>query len=165
MSVDTAAFEVTDALGADFIYLQPVGEQRFDPVTVAVGVGVAVFTLLAKAILDGITDAVKAETKSIVEPAVRAVARRAREYLRRPFEPAESGEAMLRKRLDEAREQTEAARQALRRLPGEGLEALPGAMASAIRQSLKDQGLPDAASVRVEAVVRAQVELLVKRTS
>jgi hypothetical protein len=165
MSVDTAAFEVTDAIGADFTYLQPPGEQRFDPATVAVGIGVAIVTLVAKAIVDGIADAVKSETKSIVAPAVQAVSRRAWEYLRRPFAPAERDATALRRRLDEARDESEAARQALRGLPAASVDTLPGAVAAAIRSSLTEQGVPPTAAVRVEVVVRAQVELLIERGS
>jgi hypothetical protein len=164
MSVDTTALEVTDALGPDFTYLQPTGEQRFDPATVALGIGAAVVTLVAKAILDGVRDAIKAETKSIVAPVVGAVTRRAREYLRRPFEPTERDAAALRTRLDEARNETEAARRALRGLPA-GLDTLPGAVAAAIQSSLTAQGVPSAAAARVEVVVRTHVEILIQRDS
>jgi hypothetical protein len=165
MTMDAAAFEVTDALGADFIYLQPPGEQRFDPVTVAVGVGAAIVTLVAQAIVAGISDAVKSETKSIVTPAVQAIARRARQYLRRPFDAAERDTTALRTRLDEARIESDAARHALRGLPASNLESLPGAMAAAIRASLAEQGVPATAAIRVEVVVRAQVELLIEGTN
>jgi hypothetical protein len=162
MTVDTIALDVTDALGPDFTYLQPTGEQRFDPATVAIGVGAAVVTWVATAILDGVKDAIKAETQSIVAPVVAAVTRRAREFLRRPFASTERSAAGLRQRLDEARDETDAARQALRALPAASLDSLPGAVAAAIRSSLTEQGVPAPAAGRVEVVVRAQVELLIE---
>src|SRR5260370_29136376 len=98
MNVQDAAFEVKDALRDDFTYLQPVGEQRFDPVTVGLSIGLWVLSAAADGIVEGVRETIKDQAKSVIVAMAGAVKRRVRDYLRHPFEPGESDIEVIKQR-------------------------------------------------------------------
>ncbi len=66
IDTESASFEIADAIGNDFTYLQPPGEQRFDPVSVAVLLGLWMLSAVAEGIRDGIKETTADQTKLLL---------------------------------------------------------------------------------------------------
>jgi hypothetical protein len=164
MNTDAAALEVTDALGPDFIYLQPPGEQRFDPSAVAIHLGYLIIAAVGLGIGAAIKDTAKDATKSLIAAVTAAVRQRASAQLRRPFQSGKGGEEAVRQSQREAREAIEAVGHVLGDVSPALHAALPGAVAAAIRESLSERRVPESAGARVERVITIHVRTLIEES-
>jgi hypothetical protein len=156
-------FQVSDALGQDVTALQPSGEQRFDPATVGAMVALWLMKAVAEGVREGIQEASKDETKPVVTAVIAALKRRAPSYLKRPFQPGESGTDVLRRRQHEVQEDIKEARAVFGQLRGRAVGDLAGPIAVTVRDSLQEQALgrlPEPAAERVERIFQVQVQML-----
>jgi hypothetical protein len=160
--IDTrnASEELADAISTDLMYLQPADEQRFEPVTIAVVVGLWVLRAVADGIRDGIKEAAADETKKALPTVAKKVKTILPQWLRRAFSRSEAGPPS-----DEDHAETQdalaAAKDAAVKLNVELYRQLPEVVSAAVRETLASEGLPDRAASRVEQVLRVQVEMAI----
>jgi len=158
----SAANDLADAFGADLTYLQPPDEQRFDPATVAVMVGLWVLRAVAEGVRDGIKEAAADRTKAVVPAVMDKVKGLLPRWIARGF---------ARKDADGPTDQDHAetatvlmaARDAAAGLDPALGHQLPDAVATAVREVLAAQGLPGRTAARVEQVLRVQVEIVLSQ--
>ena len=153
-----AADDLADALGVDLTYLQPPDEQRFDPVSVAVLVGLWVLHAAADGIRDGITEAARDGTKDVLSTVGSAIKDRVPARVRDAFARTQS-EPPTEDEYAETETALSAARAAVVSLDPDLSRRVPEAVAAAVREALLAQGLPPRAAGRVEQVLRVEVHV------
>ncbi|MCP2167190.1 hypothetical protein [Goodfellowiella coeruleoviolacea] len=166
IDVDTAAFDLADALGADFVYLEPPEARRIDQAALAITLAV----WLLRAVADGITQGARGAAAraraggpaaTVRAGTVRAVTALVRKYVARAF-LAGANRSALAGQCAALRRSVAAAEDASAGLAGELARQLPAAIGAAVRDALRAAGLPAAPALRVERAVHAQVALIVR---
>jgi hypothetical protein len=91
---------------------------------------------------------------------VEAVKRLTRDYVRRAFGSSETDKEALEQRRREVEAQTMTAREAIAELPSDTQKDLINPVAVAVREGLRERGLPEKPGDRVQRVVEVQVRVL-----
>jgi hypothetical protein len=161
LDVDSAAFDIVDALGPDFVCLQPTEEPHFDPTEVAYLIATSVLTVTGQGVLQGIKDLARSATVTLLD----GVTRRVKELLGRSIPEAfsaEAGQDELEAHRTSAVQALIAAQQASEDLSREVRDELPATVAAAVRDGLREAGLPNPRAQRVESLVQERISALLR---
>ncbi|GGM36274.1 hypothetical protein GCM10012275_04390 [Longimycelium tulufanense] len=161
LDVNDAALELADALGSDFTYLQPPEQKRFDPATVAVSIGYLLLVAAAAGITEGVKESAKTGTEVVLAATATAVKRWIRKLVPRAFGEG-SDPSTVRECANEAELSVMAARQASGGLPEDVIQQLPETVGAAVREGLRESGLPDVAGARLERTVQVQINVIIQ---
>jgi hypothetical protein len=166
-AVQTATFEIVDAIRGEINDLAPTDEQRFDPGTVGVMLALWLLQAVAEGVKDGIKEAAKDETKPVATAVISALKQRLPSYLQRPFQPGGGDQEAIRPRAREVEQDIREAREVFGQLSARRSGDLAGPIAAAVRESLQAQAtgrLSEEKAQHIEQVVELQVRTLLEQT-
>jgi hypothetical protein len=157
--LETAAAAIADELAVDLPHLQPPGEVRFDPATLAAVVGL----WLLKNVADGMAEAIKEGSKSGTQTLLQRIGAAVRRRVRRDL-PEAMGSRSDDAAMDDAVAAAESAWTDTRSLRPPTSEVptadLVETATSNVTAALIEAGLPPVPADRVATALRAEIRRL-----
>jgi hypothetical protein len=155
---EETAFELTEAIGPDFIQLAPRGEGHLDTAELAIHISYVVMTAVGSGIVAGITEWSKTKTVDLLNTISGEISKRLTSFIHTTFSKIHTPQVQ-QAALQDAAATMRSAHDASQQLDESLTNAVIAASSSSIRNTLEELGLNARSAERVEVTLTQRLSI------